>query len=147
MPLYIENCELEKTIKQKRAKCNFFKNYLKNLSNSKQPSQTIHIILVNNVLHQISRKEIIKNVNNIVNKYKNDHLMIVYYGEDVKEICPIISVSNDIIEPISEIINVDYDFTEVFTKEVIMNMINMRSGIDQVDFAFLSEYEKVFIYE
>jgi hypothetical protein len=74
---------------------------------------------------------------------------IIYYtffGEKVKELCPIIPLKKEICNHLSHIINLDYDYKQIFNYQMINSAIESHGKIDQIDFSFLNSYYKIIVY-
>ena len=142
--LYIENPALTKLSLNRANSRKFHLHSLSDISIKKCPSNTLHILLVNNVLSVTNRKKCLDKIKELVDTCTNTHLLLVSYGENVKQLCPIVPLSSNIIEPLSEIINVDYDYTMQFNEKSVKLAIASMTTIDQMNFAFLSNYQNVF---
>lgn len=145
--MYVENIALTEYINNTKKQYQDHQKYLMELHNQKQPSDTIHIVLINNVLHNSNRDRVLNKINELINTNKNEHLIVVYYGEEVKNLCPVVPLIDNIHDSMAKIIQIDYDYTENFTMEDIKKTIKSCGVIGQMDFSFLSTYQLVFVYE
>lgn len=141
--MYIENCSESEYFKYIRAKYDNHMDELKKISGS---SENIHIILVNNILNISNRCMIVDKVKYLIDKYGGDNLLIIYYGESVNILCPEILLIDKIIEPLSNIINIDYDYNCIYNENIVINAINNREKICEIDFKFLNKYNTIYIH-
>lgn len=147
MSLYIENCVLSDYMTKNREKYELSQKYLIELNNNIPLSYTIHIILINNILYKSNRDTCMNTIKRLIDNNKTDHLLIVYYGENVKKLCPIVPLIDEIYEPLSKILHIDFDYSQNYDMDIIKNSIKNNGMIDQMDFSFLTTYQKIFIYD
>ena len=134
----------------------FSKRYIDEINKTMNHSPNIHIILFDNGSHSFTRicrwydsirNGIPKVVKKLIEKYKNDHILVVYYGKSVRPLCPVLPLIDDIDEHIYNIMAASPDFDEDISRDMVTDAFKTRSIISKPEFGFLVKYDKLFIHE
>ena len=90
------------------------RNSLNNNHKTKISSNMLHIVIFNNTNFNDNKiRDKVKNtINLLIKRYFGEHIILLSYGDEIKQITPILVLESEINEPIATLLelSLNYDF-------------------------------------
>ena len=128
----------------------------RDINKNMKHSPNIHVLLINNGDYLLNRTQLCYDpirekvpdvIKKLIKTYKNEHIVAVFYGKTVRPVCPVIPIEDSTDSIIYNIIQIEFDYDENVTKDMLMDAFKTRSIISKPEFGFLVKYDKLFIHE
>ncbi len=147
--MVIVNIDQEKYLYKCRLKRNNAKKKLINLSKNKNMVDNIHLIIFENTLPSEfckigSRGKVLNIIDNL--EHTNNHIQVIGYGTDIKQIVPIVPLTKYTIKLIKEAIKCNYNFYNDTNITKLLAAIKNNSFYDNFDFSYLKNYKKKYVH-